>query len=165
MTPMPGFVKSLQGYDRSLRVRFARHLGVFFIERKLPRRQPQWLKEKPCPWGTTAEPESEGRKRANDLWESWQEGYVHVMSVHPDLLAWSLVAPELARCDMQRAGGFEKLNAELDAAEEAWEAEQERKKQTWLESASREAHDRLAWLEGRRVAVPEAVVDVVTESA
>ena len=151
-TPMPGFVASLRGYDPALRVRWATHQAAWFIERRLRERQPQWVREKPSPWGSP---------RGLDLWEGWKDGYVHVLSVHPDLLAWSVVAPELARCDAERAGGFEALNQELDTAEAAWEAEVARERKTKLESMSREFHDQLAWKEGRRVAVPVEVAEVV----
>lgn len=147
---MPGFIRDLRAYDRLLRVRWAEHQGVWFIERKLPPRNPQFLAEQKNPWGSP---------RGLDLFDGWKDGYVHVLSVHPDLLAWSVVAPELARCDSQRAGSFDKLNAELDAAEAAWEAEQARTRKTWLEGASRETHDLLAWRQGRRVAVAETVAD------
>ena len=152
MTPMPGFVKDLRSYDPNLRVRWGEHTRMWIIEHKLRPRNPQWVSERPAPWGSP---------RGLDLWEGWKDGYVHVLSVHPDLLAWSVVAPELARCDAERAGGFEALNQELDAAEAAWEAEVTRERKTWLEGASREFHDQLAWKEGRRVAVPVEVAEVV----
>lgn len=151
MAPAPpeGFVRDLRGYDPSLRVRFAQHQAVWFIERKIPgQRNPQFLRERPSPWGSP---------RGLDLWAGWIEGYVHVLSVSRELLTWSLVAPELARCDAQRAGGFEALSRELDEAEAAWQDEVDRTRRNFLESASRAAHDDLAWADGRRIAVPERV--------
>ena len=148
MTPMPGFVKDLHAYDRQLRVRWSTHTSRWLIERKLPPRNPQFLREIPNAWTSP---------RGLDLYEGITEGYVHVMSVHPDLLAWSIVAPELSRCDAERAGGFAGLNAELDAAEAQWQAGVDRERQNFLESASRAAHDDLAWADGRRVVVGETL--------
>lgn len=152
MTPMPGFVRSLKGYDSKLRVRWATHMATWFIERKLPgERHPQWFAERPSPWGTS--------KRSLDLWEGWKDGYVHVLSVPPDLLHWRLVQEELVRCDAERAGGFAALNAELDAEEAKWQAAVDRERRNFLESASRASHDDIAWADGRRVAVPVSLKD------
>lgn len=144
-TPMPGFVKDLKAYDRLLRCRWGNFTHLWQIERKLPPRNPQFLAEQPNPWGSP---------RGLDLYEGFKDGYVHVLSVHPDLLAWSIVGPELVRCDAHRAGGFEKLNEELDRAEEAWQAEQDKKRENFVQAAAREAHDMLQWRLGNRVVVP-----------
>src|SRR6185436_10437551 len=106
------------------------HSARWFIERQLPRRNPQWLKEMPSPWKS---------QKGLDLWDGWREGYVHVLTVERDLLSWNLVA------------------AALHAAEAAWEAKQDPEIANWQEGAAKEAHDRLAWMQGRRVAVPETV--------
>jgi len=145
---MPGFLKDLRAYDPCLRVRWGRHTQRWLIERKLAPRNPQFLAETPNPWGSP---------RGLDLYEGFKEGYVHVMSVHPDLLAWRLVAPELARCDAERAGGFEALNAELDAAEERWQAAIDRERRNFCEAAAKESYEDLTWAQGRRIAVKETV--------
>jgi len=148
MNPPAGFVSDLRSYDPMLRVRWAVHSARWFIERQLPRRNPQWLKEMPSPWKS---------QKGLDLWDGWREGYVHVLTVERDLLSWNLVAAALHASDAQVRGGMAGLNASLDAAEAAWEAEKDREIANWQEGAAKEAHDRLAWMQGRRVAVSDTV--------
>lgn len=150
MTPDPSFVKDLTAYDRQLRVRWGPHTARWLIERRLPPRNPQWIAERPNPFGRSP--------RAKDLWEGWKAGYLHVLSVDRELLHWQTVAPVLAEADAQQAGGWAALNVKMDAAEAAWEASLDRERVTWQQAAGYEAADMLAWLQGRRVSMfqPEA---------
>lgn len=149
MSPQPpaSFVKDLTAYDRLLRVRWGRHSERWLIERKLAVRNPAWLAERPLnPFG--------GGRRQKDLWEGWKEGYVHILSVHPSLLNWQTVAPELVRTDREQAGSWEALTQRLEAADEAMEQARERTLKNWSEDHSKEGADRLMWLEGHRHAMP-----------
>src|SRR5262245_52888563 len=123
MTPPEPFVRDLRAYDSRLRIRWARHTRRWYIEREMPPRSPQWTLERPNAFGKGA--------RARDLWEGWQEGYVLVLAVDPEMLHWNLVAPVLAESDMQKAGGWAKLNEKMDRAEEARDQAAERKVENW----------------------------------
>jgi len=152
--PPPSFVKDLTAYDASLRVRWGAHTERWFIERKMPERNPAWTSERPLnPFGTNA--------RARDLWAGWKEGYVLVMMVHPDVLHWRMVAPALADTDLHQAGSFEALNRKLDAADAAVEAERERTLQNWSASHALDAADALQWGFGHRVATAHEESGVV----
>lgn len=144
-TPDPAFVAALARYDALLRVRWAPRLAVWFIERKLPERSRQRLVERPNPFKSA---------RGQDLYESWKEGYVHVLSVPPDMLD-QRVFDALAEADTWRQGGFDAINRQLDEAEAQREATVDREIATWSEGAASDAYDRLAWLDGRRVALTE----------
>ena len=153
MTPDPSFVADLRAYDPRLRVRWALHSARWFIERELPPRNPQWISERPNPFGRSA--------RAKDLWEGWRDGYVHVLSVDQADLHWSIVAPVLTEQDSQQAGGFDALNRKMDEAEAAWERHADGATRDWAEQASYDAYDHLAWREGRRVSLHQpAAVDI-----
>lgn len=156
--PSPGFVADLRAYDPQLRVRWGHRMALWIIERKLPERHKQLLAEKATPWKSS---------RGLDLWDGWKEGYVHVMNVHPDLLAWTLVGTELRKADFQALGGVAALNRALDADEDAWERETDRAIANYTQAGASEMFDRLAWLDGRRVAVPnlERVVPRFVETA
>ncbi|HJQ65353.1 MAG TPA: hypothetical protein VJ816_03195 [Gemmatimonadales bacterium] len=148
MTPDPSFVKDLQAYDAKLRVRWGRHTERWIIERKVPDRDPAWRAERPInPFGTN--------KRAKDLWAGWREGYVCVMLVHPSLLNWRTVAPELAASDSQHAGSWEALADRMDAADAAMEAERMRTVTNWSESASKAGADHLFWQQKHTIAVTQ----------
>ena len=147
MTPDPSFVRELTAYDPLLRCRWAPHMQTWIIERKMAPRNPAWLAERPLnPFGTG--------KRAKDLWAGWKEGYVHVLSVHPSLLAWSIVAPALATSDREQAGSWEALNRRMAEVDEAHDAQVERAVTTWSKQAAGEAADRIMWLDGHRQAMP-----------
>jgi hypothetical protein len=147
MTPDPSFVRALTAYDAKLRVRFGVHTGLFLIERKMALRNPAWLAERPLnPFGRGA--------RAKDLWAGWRAGYCHVLSVHPSLLYWSQVAPELARTDREQAGSWQALTDQLEAVDAQMEAERQRTLTNWSESAAKDAADHLMVLEGHTVFTP-----------
>ena len=146
VTPPPEAVTALRRFDPELRLRWGYHQNLWIIERKMPTRHIQYLRECPSPEGKTA--------RSKDIREGWREGYVHVLSVHPDLLCnWPLVEQTLRECDSWRYGGFDRMNRVLDDAVAQENAATDRQVQNFNESASREAHDRLQWLLGNRVAV------------
>ena len=147
MTPDPSFVRDLTAYDPKLRVRWGRHTGLFLIERKMELRNPAWLAERPLnPFGRGA--------RAKDLWAGWREGYCHVLSVHPSLLFWAKVAPELARTDRERAGSWQALSDQIDAADAQLAAANQRDVANWSEAASKDAADALQWGYGHTLATP-----------
>ena len=147
MTPDPSFVKDLTSYDPLLRVRWAKHSEVWFIERKLQVRNPAWLAERPLnPFGHGP--------RKKDLYEGWRQGYVHVLSVHPTLLHWQTVAPALASTDRELAGSWKNLADRMDAADAKLEAEREQTMKNWSESAAKDAADALQWGFGHRIATP-----------
>jgi len=147
MTPPSSFVKDLAAYDPALRCRFGRHMQKWLIERKLEIRNPAWLAERPLnPFGHGA--------RAKDLWAGWREGYVHVLTVPPDLLAWSIVAPHLAAVDREQAGGWQALIQRIEDADAVLEAQRERNVVNWAEATAGEAADVIMWREGHRLATP-----------
>jgi hypothetical protein len=144
VNPPKEFVSALRQFDADLRIRWALRTKLWYIERKLPERHRQLLSERPNPWKS---------ERGFDLYDGWKEGWVHVLSVHPDLLDHR-VFEVLARADSYRQGGFKEINRRLDEALETWEAETDRAIDNWTESASKDAADRMPWLQGRRVVVP-----------
>ena len=145
--PDPSFVRDLAAYDPALRVRWARHAEMWFIERKMALRNPAWLAERPLnPFGVG--------KRKKDLWEGWRDGYVHVLSVHPTLLNWQTVAPALASTDRELAGSWEALNQQMEAVDARLEAERERTVANWSAERASDAADHLFWQEGHTVATP-----------
>jgi len=145
MTPEASFVKDLHAYDPKLRVRWARHTEKWFIERKMEKRHPQLTSEQPLPESRV------GLQR--DLWESWQEGYVHVLSVPREMLHWSQVVEALAKFDAQRQGSMAAINRMLDAEDEQWEKQGDRKIENYVEAATDDAYEHLAWASGRRVSM------------
>lgn len=141
------FVSALRAFDPDLRIRWAVRTSLWFIERKLPERHRQLLSERPNPWKS---------EKGFDLYDGWKDGWVHILSVHPSLLDHR-VFHELAAADSHRQGGFEAINRRLDEAEAQWEKDTDKTIDNWNEAAAKESHDRLAWLQGRRVAVPDTV--------
>jgi len=149
MTPPRSFVKDLAAYDPALRVRWAKHMGKWLIERKLELRNPAWLAERPLnPFGHSP--------RAKDLWQGWRQGYVHVLTVPRELLAWSVVAPHLAAVDREQAGSWEALIQRIEEADAKLEAERARNVVNWAEATAGEAADTIMWREGHRVATAHA---------
>ena len=147
MTPDPSFVRDLHAYDAKLRVRWARHSAMWFIERRMEVRNPAWLAERPLnPFGVG--------KRKKDLWEGWREGYVHVLSVHPSLLNWQTVAPALASTDREQAGSWQALGDKMDAVDASLDAQRERTVANWSEAAAKDGADALLWNFGHTLATP-----------
>lgn len=149
MNPPKEFVSALRAYDPLLRIRWAVRTHLWYVERKLPERHRQLLSERPNPWKS---------ERGWDLYDGWKEGWCHVLSVHPTLLDHR-VFEVLAAADSYRQGGFAGLNRQLDEAEALWEKEADKEIANWNESAARDAAERMPWLQGRRVSVPDTVED------
>lgn len=154
MTPDPSFVRDLQAYDPKLRVRFGKHSERWIIERKMEVRNPAWLAERPLnPFGPG--------KRKKDAWDGWRQGYVVVMMVDPSCLNWQMVAPQLARTDLEQAGSWEAINQQIEAADAKLEAERERTVKNWSESAAKDAADALQWGFGHTVATAHEASGVI----
>lgn len=146
MTPPTEFVNELHRFDPNLRIRWGRHQSVWIIERQMPPRHKQLLAERPSP-----ESKSD---RGRDVWEGWRDGYVHVLTVAPELLEnRPLVFQTLADADAWRVGGMERLAQKLDELDALQEAANDREIKNWVEAATSEAYDRLKWLQGERVAM------------
>lgn len=155
--PPPEFVRDLTAYDATLRCRWAPRwptertdthdgVGLWVIEKSL-KNEPRllaFLAGRPNPWKSP---------RGFDLYDGWKDGYDHVMSVHPDLLHWSIVQPRLAEFDKHRMDGWKDLNRRLDEIAEQEEAAADRQIANWSEAAASEAFNRLQWLQGNRVAL------------
>lgn len=151
MMAPPSFTRELLAYDSALRCRWGKYTEKWLIERQMPLRHPQLRGEAPT---------SERSARQKDLAQGYAEGYVHVLSVAPSLLAWQHVAPALREADLHWAGDWAAMNRRLDEAEAQWEAAQDKERATWTHQASLEAYDHIAYQEGRRVALfdpPERV--------
>lgn len=146
-----GFVSDLRRYDSALRVRWGAASKKWLIERYLRPMHPQVWQEMP--------PEHSRKPLFADAWDGWREGYVTVLTVAPDLLHWNLVVQALAENDMGRLGGKDALLRKIEAAEAEWESAQQREIDTFVEAGTSESVERMAWLTGRRVAVPEQVSD------
>lgn len=159
MTPPAAVVDALRRYDPLLRCRWGNHAQRWVIERKVPERVGSRMKllALPVPPKPPDDlPEKlEAWRRRLERRASWVSGYEDVMFVHPSLLDERIVAT-LAATDSQRAGGFDKLADALDAEDAADEAAADRQVDAYVESASRDAYDRLAWMDGRRVGLLDA---------
>ena len=115
----------------------------WIIERKMPPQHIQLLRERPNPWKSL---------RGLDLYDGWREGYVHVLTVDPSLLDHQVFAM-LRECDIWAQGGIDRMNAKLDALAAQEQQEADKQVQAFNEAASREAHDRIQWLDGNRMAM------------
>lgn len=144
-TPEPSLVADLKAYDPKLRIRWAKSVEKFFIERKLDYRNPSLISEKPL--------EESASPLQRDLWDAWKEGYVHVLTVPVESAHWSLIAPYLAATDSWRQGGMEGVNRRLDAEAEAAEAAKDKHIDNTVEAMTDDAYEHMAWFAGRRVAV------------
>lgn len=139
VNPMPPreTVAALRQYDPRLRLRWAVRTQTWFIECPMPPRSRAYLGEKPNPFHSP---------KGLDLFDSWREGYLHVMTVHPDLVQnVPLVLRHIAEADSYRHGSFEALNRRLDEAEMAWRAEGDAAAAHFVEQATSEAFERLRW--------------------
>lgn len=156
MTPPRELVRALAEYDPLLRCRWGHRTELWIIEKKLPERHRQLLAERPNPWHSA---------RGLDLYDGWIAGYVHVLNVHPSLIAnVALVMEHLTEADLWRQGGVAALTRKLDEWDEQAEQAANRDIQNFSEAAARDAYDRIAWLQGNRVAVttpgrPEVVIE------
>jgi hypothetical protein len=145
MIPDASLVRDLAAYDSKLRIRWGLHAGKFLIERHQPASDPRLANATP--------PSDDAPPIRKDLFEGWREGYVHVLSVPRELAHWQFIAPELARLDAWRQGGMKEINRQLDADAEKWDAQTDKQIDHWAKGATDDAYERMAWADGRRVAV------------
>jgi len=142
-TPDPGFVAELHRYDKNLRVRWAVRSQAWFIEEYQPRYQHIMRRAGP--------PSSSPLNM--DIWEGFTAGYLHVLTVGPDLLYWRIVEPALHRTDLAKHALADVMHR-IEQAEEAEEASIDRRIDTWNEANTREMYDELQWDYGNRIATP-----------
>lgn len=142
MTPPKDFADELKRYDPALRVRFGIHRQIWMIEERMPERHHRLLSARPNPWKG---------KRGLDLYDGWKDGYLHVLDVPPAQLHWNLVVPTLDWASVAAKRRLRDINDQLDAIEVQEEAARERATKNWVEAATSDAYDRLAWLQGDRV--------------
>ena len=147
-SPDPSLVRELQAYDDKLRIRWATHSEKWLIERKVQVNDQRLANCLPPPDDATA--------IRKDLFEGWREGYVHVLTVPVEMAYWHFIGPELVRADSWRQGGFAGMNDRLDAEARAWEESKDKEVDNYVEAATDDAYERLAWLEGRRIAMTNA---------
>lgn len=150
-TPEPSLVQDLAAYDARLRIRWAKHVEKFFIERKMDRLHPELAADRVKP------PAPDGPPIRLDLWDGWKDGYIHILTVPREMAHWRFIAPELARMDAWRQGGFQELNRRLDEEAVAWDRAGDKKIENWAHAASLDAADHAGWFEKRTVSlhVPE----------
>jgi hypothetical protein len=144
-SPDPSLVLELVAYDKKLRIRWGRHTEKWLIERHHPHSDPRLVHALP--------PADDAAPIRKDLWEGWREGYVHVLTVAPELAHWRFIAPELARLDNWRRGGIQSLQRELDEDAVKFEERADKKIDNYVEAATDDAYEHMAWFTGRRVAV------------
>jgi hypothetical protein len=142
----PGdFVRQLRDAHPDLRVKWAKHTGKWFIELKCLEHDPAWLAEQPRHVGKIA--------RKKDLWLSWHEGYLHVLTVPEDLLQWDIVAPILERLRTDTFAKAKALADRLDAQFEAEDRASDRLVENLNEVGASELYNSLSWAQKRRVSM------------
>jgi hypothetical protein len=154
MTPDASLVADLHAYDPKLRIRWAKQVSKWFVERKLDRR--------PVGMETVLPPAPDAPALRHDLWEGWRDGYLHVLTVPVEMAHWRFIAPELARLDSWRQGGFKAINDQMDEQAADWDRATDKRIDNWSEAATRDAYDHMTWFEKRRVSVPEIAMDGFT---
>ncbi len=146
MTPPVGLVTALRAYDADLRVRWASRSQTWFIERKCDPRVGHELKVRPTPYRS-----AKGLDRA----EAWPE-FDHILTVPTsDAENVPYVMDALADADAWRQGGWKTVNRKLDEREEARRKDADRDIDNYMQAAARDAADRAAWLDGRRVSLAD----------
>lgn len=158
MIPEASLVTELKAYDSRLRIRWAKHVEKFFIERKMERLHPEMAADRVTP------PAADGPPIRLDLWDAWRDGYLHVLTVPAEMAHWRFVAPELARLDSWRRGSFQEINRELDDDAVAFDKATDKRIDDWAHAASLDAADHAGWFEKRTVSLhqPEATPYVDT---
>ena len=143
--PPADLVADLKQFDPTLRIRWGGYTQMWFIERQMPSLHIQYLREKPNPYKSP---------RGLDVYAGWKEGFLHVLTVAPELITNKpLIFETLRSCDSWRVGGMEKLSQELDRIHVHEEGQVDRAIETWNQSASREMHDQLQWRLGNRISM------------
>ena len=129
------YERAWRSYDAFLRLRWSLdEYGKYILERKT--RYIYFPDERP---------ESPDRRR------QLTDGYRKVFTFWPNEIQY--VLQSLQRTDVQRLGGAKKLARDLEFEEAKVEELMNRQHNTDREAAGGEAYERLAWLEGRRVAM------------
>ena len=144
-TPPASILIDLRRYDPELRLRWGQRTGLWIIEKRLPQRHHRYTGERPSPYKSP---------RGLDLFDGWKEGFVHVLFVHPSLLGAPVMWDALAGADTHRQGGVDALNRKLDEAEIAKQKASDKETHDMNAGAASDMFDRIAWLDGRRVTVP-----------
>lgn len=164
MTPNPGFVADLAGYDPLLRCRWSEHrarLGepLWIIERKA---EGPGLARPTFRDLDTLKPTTRKDARTLDLWAGFAQGFQHVMDVHVSLLEWSRVAPVLAAADAWKVGN---AADRIEAQDEAADRQQERHEQNIITDHIDGAYDQVCWEQKRRIStyVPDGGGFVVND--
>lgn len=162
MTPDPAFVTALTAYDPELRVRWGRHQArfgkpVWLVERRIGENEPQHLAHLKALDLSKARPKKLGQARTLDIAEGARGGYSHVLGIHPDLLAWSQVAPILAKADAWRQGGMAEIARQFDEQDDADEKARERHAQSVVSDRLYGKWDEIRWANKQRVNVPVEV--------
>lgn len=122
-------------YDRFLRVLWSLdEYGKYILERKTR-------------WAAYPDERPESKDRCRQL----SQGYRKVFTFWPNEIQY--VLQSLRRTDIQRLGGAKTLARDLETSEAKVEDLMNRQHNTDREAAGGEAYERLAWLEGRRVAM------------
>jgi hypothetical protein len=147
MIPDASLVTELHAYDSRLRIRWAKHVEKFFIERKMEVRNPELAADRVTP------PADDAPAIRLDLWDGWREGYLHILTVPREMAHWRFIAPELARMDSWRQGGFKAINESLDQDAVAWDRATDKRIEDWAHAASLDAADHAGWFEGRTVSL------------
>ena len=140
MTPDPAFLKKLRLYDPDLRVVWSLRRECWLIERQIRR-------GKPCL--TFDSPDPDAARRARD-------GYVHVGNVPPRMLD-ERVLLNLWQNDMWKHGGAKAVNQALDDYYADRDTKSARDQRDGLKQMAADMWDRIAWMRGGRICVPEKV--------
>lgn len=144
-TPPAEIARALTAYSSSLRLRWGVRMQKWIIEKHVDDRVGQLLKTAPHPYKSA---------RGHDLADGWRDGYDHVLTVAPELIGnVPLVMQHVADADLWRAGGREALNRRLEEQDEQAERAADKALAHFSTAAASEMYDRLAWGDGRRVAV------------
>ena len=100
------FVEDLRAYDSDLRYRWGRAEGLVRVERRVRRERFDHVPP------MTSDP------KLFDDYEMLRQGYTLVLKFPPLESAWPCVVFTLAQTDLQRLGGAERLDDDLNAQEQ-----------------------------------------------
>lgn len=130
------YIREWRRYDRFLRLRRSLDTpGMYILERKTH---------------YMYDPEDEIIWLPSDRSVQLKDSYRMIMRFWPNEI--KDVGTSLMITDIQRLGGAKRLAERIDEAEDNERRTMERYYQGEREAAGCEAYDRLAWLEGRRIA-------------
>lgn len=154
MTPPAALTKALRRHDSALKCVWGAASKQWLIGRKMPARHPDFVAE--------LRPPSE-RLEDQDRFECIKAGYFPLFTVPAERIhETERVMAGLREWDAATVGGFKEINRRLDEAQEAWEASVAKERQTFCQEAAGEAYDRLAWLQGNRIATSDMAAGAET---